>query len=84
MTFFFQKKNNTVIIKFHTGAVSGQVWSWRVDPGSGLFVPRLISGHLWSLRERSDTDDLLLNSVISVAPVWKPGRVTGRLPSEGD
>lgn len=70
-----------------TQAQEYRIWSWSVNRGliwgQACLCPSLISAHLWWC-DGLDTDGLLSNSVISVAPVWKLVRATGRLPSEGD
>lgn len=77
--------SSNIIVKITSLSVQSLVLEQgrRADPGSGLFVPSLIPAHLWWC-EGSATDSLLLNSVISVAPVWKPVRMRVWPPCEGD
>lgn len=91
------KNRHKIVIKIHTKARETHTSSTvqrlvleqgqGADLGSGPFVPSLISRTSacggGGVRARTHTG-LLLNSVISVAPVWRPVRATGRLPPEGD
>lgn len=93
----FGQHHHKIVIKIHTKARETHTSSTvqrlvleqgqGADLGSGPFVPSLISRTSacggGGLRARTQTG-LLLNSVISVAPVWRPVRATGRLPPEGD